>query len=749
MSAVLTSIIMLGVGAGASLFADTDPTIPTASTVATSTVADMPVTITLLGMSNDGGSITFATSTSPAHGTLAAISGTDVLYTPESGFTGTDSFSFIAIEGATSSMPATASITVNAPPPATGTARLTVRSGDIVATSTTVTFPLTGTTTISTTLGATHDVAADSVLAALVALDASSDEFAISDLRYDDGFASFYLRCISVPAGTPTPECDNWQYTVDGTGPSVGMDRYELRDGDIVYVYFGYPRIVELSQASVTSGTPVTATAKQYDPAVGAYAPVTLPYTIGVTQTNPSDPWNPLERATSTTDSAGQAIFTLAATGTYAIGIAEDFYYPTTPLVVTDAPQSGGSFSGGSDPYAPTSFSIPNALSYLSGQQNADGSFANPLVTDWAALALSSYPSSARDKLKSYLSTAHPSLSSITDHERHAMALLALGVSPYDGTSKDLITPILAAFDGTQVGDSSLITDDIFALFPLLHAGYTQSDPQIRAIATRIIAAQHPNGSWEESPDVTAAAMQAIGPLYTIPGYGAALGKAAGYLASTQGADGGWENVDSTSWVMTMVTSVKEGDPARAPLFVASSGKKPEDVLRASQQSDGGVRSATEAASTRAWSTAYAIVAASGKSWVSLLSNVSKPSGSTSFSGGSDPYATSTEPVATTTPAAATSTPSVATTTPAIASATPTAATTSAPLPTTAAPTTTAPLLKKTPVRTPVAARAAPAPATPSIINLGTTSLQVASAADARPSLFGRIARWFRSLFRW
>ncbi len=754
--AVLTSVIILGASAGVSLFADADPTIPTASPVSVSTAQDAAITITLPGASNDGGSITFATTTSPAHGTLGAIAGAEVLYTPESGFTGSDSFAFVAFEGATSSAPATVSITITAPAPATGTAHITVRDGAIVATSTIITFPLSGTTSIATTGGDTHEASAASVLSALIALDASSSEFAISDLQYNSGFGAFYLRCIALAAAPAGAECDNWQYTVNGTGPAAGMDQYDLHDGDTVYVYYGYPRIVALSATTTTAGTPVTATAKQYDPATGTYGP-TAGYTIGATQPNPADPWNPLEIATSTVDSGGQAIFTLSATGTYAFGLREDYYFPTTPLQVTDTAtdtsgSSGGSggFSGGSDPYAATVFNIPSALAFLAAQQDADGSFANSLVTDWAALAFSNYPGAARDTLRSYLAGATPALSNVTDHERHAMALLALGISPYDGTARDHIAPILASFDGAQIGDSALITDDIFALFPLLHAGYTQTDALIRAIATHIIAKQRPDGSWEESPDVTAAAMQALGPLYTIPGYGAALGKAAGYLATTQRADGGWENIDSTSWVQTMVSSVKEADPARAPVFVSSSGKKPEDALLAAQQSDGGVRGASEPVSTRAWSTAYAIVAASGKSWVSLLQNFAKPTGASSFSGGSDPYATTTSAaVATSTTLSATSTLPLATTTPAIASSTPQEATSTAlSMPAPATTTASAPSPKKL-ARTPSVHAPRPSPTPTQVVSLGTTTLQVAAAADARPSLFSRIARWFRHVLGW
>lgn len=747
--ALLTSIIVLGTSAGLSLFADTDPTIPSASGATLSTPQDTPTTIVLVGSSNDSGSIIFATTTSPAHGTLGAITGSTVIYTPDSGYSGTDTFQFTTTEGATSSAPATISLSIIAPTPV-GAVRFTVRDGSTIATSSTVYIPLSGTTSITATGGGTHDIPADSVLAALSTLDASSSEFAITDLSYDAGFASFLVNCIAVPAATSTPDCYDWHYVVNGTAPSVGMDHFDLHDGDSVYLYFGSPHLFTLSTSTVTVGSTISVTAQAYDPISGTYGPGTG-LIVGAVTFNPDFSAN--EFATTTIDATGQGSFTLNATGTYQVGIKDDFYFPSQALTVSEATQGdtgGGGFSGGTDPHAQTTFDIPRALAYLAAQQKTDGSFANDYITDWAALAFANYPGSARDKLKSYLLTHTPTLSTVTDRERHAMALAALGINPFDGTPQDLIAPIVAAFDGTQVGDASLVTDDIFSLFPLLHGGYMQFDPMIRSIAKNIIAKQRPDGSWESSVDVTAAAMQALGPLFTVPGYGGALGKGAGYLASTEQADGGWNNPDSTSWVMTMVNSVREGDPSRAPVFVSATGKAPADALNLSQQSDGGVRPALDNTDTRTWSTAYAIVAASGKSWISLMQGFSGPSGSGTFSGGTDPYVGSATSTASTTPFAATSTPTVATSTsmlPPLAPSTIPASTTPTWLTDSGTSTrVSAPVISKKPK----VKRVLIAPPT-SQTQATTTSprSQTAASASANTSFFGRIFDWVRSLLPW
>jgi squalene cyclase len=127
------------------------------------------------------------------------------------------------------------------------------------------------------------------------------------------------------------------------------------------------------------------------------------------------------------------------------------------------------------------------------------------------------------------------------------LALEALGINPYSGSPLDTISPIVTAYDGTQIGSASLDNDDIFALLALQYAGYTQQDDIIRKTAVFVISKQKADGSWDASADMTAAAIQALGALYTVPGYGPALGKAQGYLAAHQQTTGGWDNADSTS----------------------------------------------------------------------------------------------------------------------------------------------------------------------------------------------------------
>ncbi len=203
------------------------------------------------------------------------------------------------------------------------------------------------------------------------------------------------------------------------------------------------------------------------------------------------------------------------------------------------------------------SFDVPLALGYIWSMQQKSGSFGATLLDDWVAIASAGGGAGdMRSHLSAYEVANPPTLSSTTDYERHAMALEALSINPYSGTPVDTITPIVKSFDGTQVGDSSLINDDIFALFPLLHAGYTAQDDIIAKTTIFIVSKQRTDGSWDGSVDMTAAAVQALSLVHSLPGTSGAVQKALGYLRAQQAEGGGFDNTSATSWVVQAIAGV-------------------------------------------------------------------------------------------------------------------------------------------------------------------------------------------------
>lgn len=90
---------------------------PTASNRAFTTIESQAVDTTLKGTDADGDSLTYAVETKPAHGKISG-SGKSLTYTPEKGFVGEDTFTYVVSDGAFTSEVATVTITVekNTPP---------------------------------------------------------------------------------------------------------------------------------------------------------------------------------------------------------------------------------------------------------------------------------------------------------------------------------------------------------------------------------------------------------------------------------------------------------------------------------------------------------------------------------------------------------------------------------------------------------------------------------------------------------
>ena len=473
--------------------------------------------------------------------------------------------------------------------------KITIRDGATVAFSGFVTLPAANASSVNispTAGGSAVAVPARSLLAVLDTLDEAQNEFAITDLQYYSYFVppSFYIKCMTV-AGEADPLCSSWQYNLNGVYPWDGVNQVLLKNGDTVILYFGNQRQVILSTTATTIGTPFTATAQKYDLDSSSYV-AAAGVTIGVTQPNPDDLWNPLEIATSTADTNGQAVFTLNSAGTYNIGIKEDGYFPLTTLTITvPVSSSGGSVimpaaSGGGAATAivsPAKVDLGKAIDFLIAKQGADGSYNSALLTDWSALALASVNpnGAAGQKIKNYLLSdpdSRAGLNQVSDYARRAMALMSLSLSPYDGVKTNYIKKITDSFDGRQFGDASLYNDDIFALLVLEKAGYAAADEIVKQAVGFILEKQTDNGAWS-GVDLTAAAVQALVPVSSLNGVSASLEKARNFLASAQVADGGFGNSFATTWAMQAIAALAED-----PDDWRKNGQSPQSFLAAKRR---------------------------------------------------------------------------------------------------------------------------------------------------------------------
>lgn len=283
---------------------------------------------------------------------------------------------------------------------------------------------------------------------------------------------------------------------------------------------------------------------------------------------------------------------------------------------------------GGSSPsYQHTSVNkaVIKIISFLDANQNNDGSFGTSAsFSDWVALAYSAYgeSSNAKDRLIAYLLTDKNPVdgpNKTTAYARHAMALMSLNINPYTDTKTDYISALLNEFDGRQFGDAELINDDIFALIPLLKAGYSSSDDIIINTTKTILGRQNNNGSFG-SIDLTGATMQVLSPLIDINGVMEAISKAEAYLKKNQNTNGGFGDIYGTPWVAQgLIAHGIDTD------LLSKNGNTPNIYIMANQNIEGSIGSISDSLNNRIWASAYAIPALLKKTWNSLLYSFSRP----------------------------------------------------------------------------------------------------------------------------
>lgn len=390
-----------------------------------------------------------------------------------------------------------------------------------------------------------------------------------------------------------------WNWFFDLSYGMTSLNAHTLHAGEFLVVSMGrFPLRVRSSSDSEKVGTEIIVTVEQFG-FDSAYNPV----------------WEPAASSTVVihdtvyeTAGDGTLSYTLPASDSIEINARKEGYLDATPLTVriTEAPESD---TGGTnpDPVPKPPDAVAAAVSFLLEYQQPDGSFGTLLLSDWTALAFKSanVPMKA---LKEYLVDRPGSLETATDFERRALALSAFRINPAQEVSE-----ILNRFDGTQIGDPSLWNDDIFGLIALRAGGYDESDTVIRNVTASLITAQRSDGSWG-GVDLTAASIQALVPISSLPNVESALVKARGYLVSRQQPDGCFGNSFATSWSIMAIEALGESPNT----WTMPGGATPLSCLRALQSPDGGFE-AGASEDTRIWATAYVLPALTGKTWDSLL----------------------------------------------------------------------------------------------------------------------------------
>lgn len=540
----------------------------------------------------------------------------------------------------------------------------------------------TATSTLPDTQGISHTVSASSSpLTVLVEADALSDNFSISQLDYYDSYQSFYLNCIAITAPTSTTACGNWNYTVNGLYPSIGMDSYALQDNDTVYIYFGDSWKITASTSTFPINTTTTLSTWRYNydnlDDEWALDPNDT-VDISIPNPNPTGWWDAtITTSTLATNASGTVDYAFSTTGTYFAKITSDDYskwsWPITLTVLpapetptstatstpeTDANTSGtGGGGGGSSTPTPTVSStviaekIQLILNFLKTQQSADGKIIDGGTTDWAIMSfgvnnqyadeIATSSKSLLDFAKEYNFTDASDLNVCASYPRHVLALLAGGVPASDITAQNLIAKIKneECYKNNQFGQNG-INDDVFALFALLATDTPTSEPIVSDILATIIADQTADGAFTwvgwPSADVTGAAVNA---LQYAKNKGASIDqniftKAMTYLKSQQLTDGGWgfgtSDVLTTSWAMMGINALNEGQTD----WTNNQNKNPWSVLTEQLKTDGFYESAWAPGTVDWFGTKHAVPALLGKSWPIILASKPQPVAAPASSGG-------------------------------------------------------------------------------------------------------------------
>ncbi len=424
--------------------------------------------------------------------------------------------------------------------------------------------------TATDTDGIVHNYGGGGIYLAICALEAAENSGAITNTQLSNQYPSLGLFVTAINGVTADPASQYWALYQNNSYANSGLALLPVSTGDTIAL-----NLHDFSDNDL--GDDVTLHINSLIPSA--------PTGSGGGQLN-----DPAPSSTTNTTTSNASATTV-----------------TPPLVITP-------------PAIPT-FDVKKASDFLVSQQKDDGSFDNDLYTDWASLALATGDNQTQVlQLVKYLGQSSVQSSNLTDYERHAMALMALGLNPYDTNRENYIAKIVSSFDGKQFGDGSEDNDDVFALIVLQNAGYTQNDSMISTDIDFILSTQNTDGSWDSSVDMTGAAMEALSAFNQTGQVRDALSKAENFLEQNQKDDGSWnDNASSTAWAMEGILAQNEKP---ADWASSTSRKTPLDYLATIQDTDGGVKDSD--LNTKIWETSYVVSALSGKTWNQIMQTFSK-----------------------------------------------------------------------------------------------------------------------------
>ncbi len=194
-----------------------------------------------------------------------------------------------------------------------------------------------------------------------------------------------------------------------------------------------------------------------------------------------------------------------------------------------------------------------------------------PADDEWAIMA---HAAMGQNVGRSFLSQPLNS-DTATDYEKRILAITAMGENPSSLSSENFVAKLESMFDGSQIGDPSLLNDDIFGA--LAFASASISNSAVSGARQYILSHQNGDGGWgygigvSSDSNTTAAAIAALAASGGVPG------GAVGYLNQSQDSSGGYgytpgDAADgaSTAWVMWGLRAANQSIPQEATDFLSS-----------------------------------------------------------------------------------------------------------------------------------------------------------------------------------
>ena len=279
-------------------------------------------------------------------------------------------------------------------------------------------------------------------------------------------------------------------------------------------------------------------------------------------------------------------------------------------------------------PLQPSDTEVASALDYLRGEQGADGCISDFATSAWATMAIAAAAEDPHDwkvggnpSIVDYLADNAGDATSVMDYERMILAIAAADEDPTDFGGVDFVALLEAAYDGTQIGDASLVNDDFWGVMALISAGESQSSQTIANTVAFIKSNQNGDGGWswgvgqDSDVDDTAAAIMALIAAGESQG-STPIQNALAYIKSTQMDSGGFEswgatNSASDSWAIDAI--VAAGQDPTSVSWESEDDNNPVDDLLTFQNPDGSFNWQSGTPSNKALMTSYAIPALLGQ----------------------------------------------------------------------------------------------------------------------------------------